>query len=179
MRTSALRQVGGYNRALPHSGDLEYWIRTAARWDIGRVNGPAQAYYRVHSNNMHLTTFATMLVDFAGRRDAFDVLEVPDTQRYVRNGARLNARARRAIARETLILATRDTHVQSSGDNAMQLISFAEEIWPLPRTRRRAVSARRMLSGSGHRSGQRRLVAEFRRQLDRVRWRAWRITGIS
>lgn len=28
------------------------WLR-AARADVGRVNGVIQAYYRVHSSNMH------------------------------------------------------------------------------------------------------------------------------
>jgi glycosyltransferase involved in cell wall biosynthesis len=179
MRTSALRQVGNYNAALPHSGDLEYWIRTASRWDIGRINGPAQAYYRVHQNNMHLTTFATMLVDFAGRRDAFNVLQTPEIEHVVADAARLNARARRAIARETLILATRDSHVATSGDNAFDLIEFAENVWSSPQTRRKAEAARRSLTESSQRPRQQRLIGELRRQVDRVRWRAWRMTGIS
>ena len=63
VRGEMARQIGGYNPALPHSADLEYWIRVAARAGVGRVNGPAQAYYRDHAANMHLTEFATMPVD--------------------------------------------------------------------------------------------------------------------
>ena len=55
MRRDALQQVGGYDPRLPHSGDLDMWLRTAARWDVGRINGPTQALYRVHDANMHLT----------------------------------------------------------------------------------------------------------------------------
>ena len=29
------------------------WMQAAARGDVGRVNGPAQALYRVHGANMH------------------------------------------------------------------------------------------------------------------------------
>lgn len=74
MRTDALRLVGGYDPRLPHSGDLDMWLRTALRWDIGRVNGPDQALYRVHDANMHLTTYAGMLTDLRERRTTFSIL---------------------------------------------------------------------------------------------------------
>jgi hypothetical protein len=74
MRTDALRQVGGYDPRLPHSGDLDMWLRTALHWDIGRVNGPPQALYRVHDNNMHLTTYAGMVTDLRERRKTFRLL---------------------------------------------------------------------------------------------------------
>ena len=58
MRREALAQTDLYDPRLPHSGDFDMWLRTAARWDVGRVNGPVQAHYRVHDANMHLTTYA-------------------------------------------------------------------------------------------------------------------------
>ena len=74
VRTAALKQVGLYNPALPHSGDLEYWLRIAARWDIGQIHGPIQAYYRVHGGNMHTTDFGTREADLRERFSAFKVL---------------------------------------------------------------------------------------------------------
>lgn len=77
VRTSAMEQIGYYNPELPHTGDLEYWLRIAARWDIGQIHGPIQAYYRVHGNNMHITDFGTRETDLRERYAAFRVLEDP------------------------------------------------------------------------------------------------------
>ncbi len=72
MRGSVQRAIGGYDPALPHSGDLEMWLRAAAVADIGRVNGANQAYYRVHPTSMQRTVHAGYLTDLEGRRDAFE-----------------------------------------------------------------------------------------------------------
>lgn len=74
MRTATLREVGLYDPRLPHSGDLDMWLRTAVNWDIGRVNGPVQAFYRVHDSNMHLTTYSGTLFDLRERRRTFSLL---------------------------------------------------------------------------------------------------------
>ncbi|WP_415857389.1 glycosyltransferase, partial [Sinomonas sp. G460-2] len=67
VRTSALRRAGGYNPELPHSGDLEYWLRVAAGSAVGRINGPVQAFYRVHGGNMHALRFASAAADLRHR----------------------------------------------------------------------------------------------------------------
>ena len=74
MRREALDQTDGYDHRLPHSADFDMWMRTAARWDVARVNGPIQAAYRVHESNMHLTTFAGWHTDLEERRKTFDIL---------------------------------------------------------------------------------------------------------
>jgi glycosyltransferase involved in cell wall biosynthesis len=51
VRTSLQQQLGGYDPQLPHSGDLEMWMRFAANGSIGVVNA-VQAYYRRHSSSM-------------------------------------------------------------------------------------------------------------------------------
>lgn len=99
MRTSALRQVGLYDPRLPHSGDLDMWLRTAIDWDIGRVNGPDQALYRVHDSNMHLTTFAGTVLDLRARRQTFDLLFMEHAPRRPEI-VRLQPVVRRALARE-------------------------------------------------------------------------------
>ena len=66
MRREALVETDLYDPRLPHSGDFDMWLRTAARWDVGRVNGPVQAHYRVHDANMHLTSYAGWLTDLRG-----------------------------------------------------------------------------------------------------------------
>ncbi len=98
MRTAALRQVGGYTPSLPHSGDLEHWLRIAARWEIGQVHGPVQAYYRIHGANMHLTDFGTQAADIRERLAAFRVLADPAIVRDLPTGPARLAQARAALA---------------------------------------------------------------------------------
>jgi glycosyltransferase involved in cell wall biosynthesis len=72
MRRSVLRDVGGFRAELPHAGDLDMWLRFAAISDIGRVNGPDQAFRRVHASSMMQTGYGTVLADLRGRQDAFE-----------------------------------------------------------------------------------------------------------
>lgn len=74
VRTAAMREIGLYNPELPHTGDLEYWLRIAARWDVGQIHGRVQAYYRVHGENMHLADFGSRVADLRERLAAFKVL---------------------------------------------------------------------------------------------------------
>lgn len=53
VRTALLKQLGGYDAALPHTADLELWLRLAAHSCVGHLPG-AQAVYRRHSANMSL-----------------------------------------------------------------------------------------------------------------------------
>lgn len=70
VRTKVQRQVGGYRPALPHSGDLEMWLRIAARADVAYIEGADQAYYRIHATNM--TVSRSPAVDLAQRVVAFE-----------------------------------------------------------------------------------------------------------
>ena len=72
MRTSVQRRIGGYKAELPHSGDLEMWLRAAAVSDVGRINGADQAYYRIHLASMQRTIHAGALRDLRACRDAFE-----------------------------------------------------------------------------------------------------------
>jgi len=69
VRTSLQRKLGGYRKDLPHSGDLEMWLRFAAYGDIG-VLDTYQAYYRTHANNMNRSYAGVK--DFDQRKAAFD-----------------------------------------------------------------------------------------------------------
>ena len=81
LRTSVQHEIGGYDPELPHSGDLAMWLRAATVSDIGRVNGPAQGLYRVHTNSMQRTTYAGHSIDLEGVYDAFEkVLVGPGLQ---------------------------------------------------------------------------------------------------
>ncbi|MDB5537635.1 MAG: hypothetical protein JWQ65_2510 [Devosia sp.] len=53
VRTSMQKRVGGYLKSLPHSGDMEMWLRLAAEGSVGFINAD-QAVYRKHDNNMSI-----------------------------------------------------------------------------------------------------------------------------
>ncbi|GAA4167254.1 hypothetical protein GCM10022287_00480 [Gryllotalpicola koreensis] len=130
LRTAALRQIGGYNAQLPHAGDLEYWLRTALAWDVARVVGPAQAFYREHDTNMHNVRFGS------GKKavqlfDAFaPLLSHPAT-------ANLLPRLRRRLAAPLLRVVERLLVVGHWSSELDELVAAAGAIWPEWRLSRR------------------------------------------
>lgn len=103
MRREAWEGAGPYDDQLPHAADLALWLAAASSWDVGRVNGPPQAFYRVHGANMHLTRYAGMQIDLRQRLACFESvlgsrtapLDAPELLRQVRH----------ALAREALGIA--------------------------------------------------------------------------
>jgi glycosyltransferase involved in cell wall biosynthesis len=71
VRTTLQKQVGGYRPELPHSGDLEMWLRLAGRAGVGFVDD-YQAVYRVHQNNMSRSYMTEMMPDLLQRKLAID-----------------------------------------------------------------------------------------------------------
>ena len=181
MRTSVQHAIGGYDPRLPHSGDLEMWLRASAVADVGRVNGPAQAYYRVHPQSMQRTTFAGHVSDLEGRLDAFSTALV-EPGASVADAERLFATACRALALAALDYA-RIAHEngRTHCEPVAEYLAFAERVWPAARAHRkwRAVQRRatlgpeRLARGVSWKS--RRVVADLE---GRVRWRRWRRTGV-
>ena len=51
VRTSLQKKLGGYLANLPHTSDMEMWLRFAAHGNVG-VIAADQAVYRLHSANM-------------------------------------------------------------------------------------------------------------------------------
>lgn len=128
VRTSLQKQVGGYDPRLPHTGDLEMWMRLAAHADVGYIRGVDQAFYRVHGHNM--TKSWSPLVDLHQRRMAFEVLlercadNLPDNER-------LSDIVHRKLAREALWSAARAYDRGQTGQTPVaDLIAFAFDCWP-------------------------------------------------
>lgn len=57
VRTKLQKQIGGYRADLPHTGDIEMWLRFAAYAPVGEV-AAHQAVYRRHVGNMSLAYMA-------------------------------------------------------------------------------------------------------------------------
>ena len=181
LRTSVQHAIGGYDPALPHSGDLEMWLRAAAVADVGRVNGPGQAFYRVHRASMQRTTYAGHVTDLQGRLDAFRSVLVGPCARVDR-GEELYATARRSLA----IAAVRYArlayeHGRADSEPVAEYLAFAQRVWPdvcrhrgwRAVQRRAAQQPERLAHGALWRG--RRVVADLE---GRVRWRRWRRTGV-
>lgn len=182
MRTSAVRDIGGYNPDLPKSGDLEYWLRTASRWDVGRVNGAVQAYYRQHELNMHALTLPSMAADIRHRLLAFSYLASEDFSRHAADGQRLFETARAALAREATMLAIRSLDAGGSASQARELREQAIEVMPSVSgtlQMRRLESRLQRADGGVGPSRVQRFTEFARTQLDRIRWRVWVNTGVS
>ena len=70
VRTSVQKMIGGYRASLPHSGDMEMWLRFAAHGAVARINA-VQAIYRRHISNMSKCYYIDKS-DFVHRKAAFD-----------------------------------------------------------------------------------------------------------
>ena len=181
MRTSVQQAIGGYEARLPHSGDLEMWLRAASVADVGRVNGPGQAYYRVHDKSMQRTVHAGHVVDLEGRLDAFRTVLVGPDARLAR-GEELFATARRSLALCALSYARLAyEHGLTDLEPVSEYLAFAERVWPQARRSRQwsAVARRAALGPARLQHGivwkSRRVVTDLE---NRISWRQWRRSGV-
>lgn len=72
VRTELQKRVGGYRVELPHTGDMEMWLRFAAHASVGVLEN-YQAVYRRHSSNMSLAYMTQgWLPDLHQRKAALD-----------------------------------------------------------------------------------------------------------
>jgi glycosyl transferase family 2 len=130
VRAALLPRLGYYRPELPHTFDFEMWMRLAAVSDVGRIEGPAQGLYRIHPQSFQRTVHSGVLVDFKGRRDAFDaVFAGPGAA--LADAPELHARARARIARQALDQACRAYDRGRVGREPVpELVDFALETWP-------------------------------------------------
>ena len=89
-RTTVQKKLGGYLAALPHSGDLEIWLRFALRSRVAYLDVP-QAIYRLHENNM--SRGYSGLEDFT-QRNAAILMHLGAIRALPRHGKSLERRIR-------------------------------------------------------------------------------------
>ena len=145
MRTSVQRAIGGYRASLPHTADLDMWMRAASLSDVGYLTGVEQAAYRVHTANMHARSFSGqdaegILIDLQERLRTFDSYEgemPPGVD---------ESTVRRALSREALRTASQPRARRLPDTTVMtQLRSFARDVDPeVPSSRCWRVSERRL-----------------------------------
>jgi len=72
VRAKLQKKLGGYRPELPHTGDMEMWLRLAANGSVGIID-EYQAVQRRHANNMSLLyRVDTKLPDLRQRKAAID-----------------------------------------------------------------------------------------------------------
>ena len=162
MRTDLLHELGGYDARHPHAADMLLWMRAAARANVGRVNGPVQAGYRVHTANMHSTVFEGAVTDFRHASLTFDAFfaEHPD--------AALETAARSHLARETMLVAARQQANAEDSTAAAQLAVELDETYAQLPTWLRYQRRQRRLGAAEARFI---LLADDLRW--RLRWQRW------
>ncbi len=182
VRTAVQHAVGGYDPALPHTGDIEMWMRFAARADVGYLGAVDQAYYRVHGANMSGGWLGDAgLKDLQQRWAAYEALFAKEGDR-VQDRAQAEARVRDVLAGEALWAACRAVdRGRGSTEPVAALVEFAESTspdvtrlseWRAWRLRQRVGADRMRMVG--------RLVprAYWRRARQELWWRTWRRTGV-
>jgi glycosyltransferase involved in cell wall biosynthesis len=71
VRTNAQKEAGCYRAELPHTADLEMWLRLATRGCVAHTN-TVQGIRRIHDANMSTPYFSQKYRDFLEREAAFE-----------------------------------------------------------------------------------------------------------
>lgn len=128
VRSALQHEVGGYLPELPHSGDLEMWLRLAAYGDVAEVEA-VQAFTRIHTNNMrHGYAVNRMIGDYRQRIEAFRCFFAGAAGR-LQECASLERAARMALSEEILWAAIR-TFEEGARRDAATLKALARTAWP-------------------------------------------------
>lgn len=128
VRTSVQQAVGGYRPDLPHSGDIEMWMRFAVHSDVAYIRGADQAYYRVHRTNMTVQRVPT--IDLQQRKAAYDsIFEAYGDS--IPNADRLHRAANLKMAKEALWRACTAYHRRRLDTTPVdQLVEFSRSTYP-------------------------------------------------
>jgi glycosyltransferase involved in cell wall biosynthesis len=127
VRTALLGDVGSYRADLPHTADLELWLRFATYGSVGILEAE-QAHKRMHGQNMQLAYTDGQLRDLQGRMAGFDRFFEKCGFR-IPAASRLHETVRRAIASETFWAASNSFDRRDS-TNCRSLLNYALELCP-------------------------------------------------
>jgi len=128
VRTQLQKRVGGYRPELPHSGDLEMWLRLAAHGSVG-VTEAYQAAYRRHAGNMSLRYMADRWYpDLQQRKAAFNYF-LEDCANVLPHPGHIRQRFSKLLAQDALDFAN---GAFNDGDSSSfdKLYNFALQEYP-------------------------------------------------
>jgi glycosyltransferase involved in cell wall biosynthesis len=129
MRRDLLAALGYYDLNLPHTADLYTWMRAAQRMNVGRVNGPTQAHYRMHEQQMHWIKIG-WVNDLRERLDCL-LRAIDDDPDAAQRTDQCRELARQAVAREALTFAMQAYDRKREEEMPVaELADLAREIWP-------------------------------------------------
>ena len=127
VRTELQKRAGGYREDLPHSGDMEMWMRLSTHAPVGFINDD-QAVYRRHSSNMSLIyTGHNILRDFSQRRKAIEM--VFEAKPPIPNATAIESGLFRDLASKAIGQASA-VFKQGNADLSRELRRFALEVSP-------------------------------------------------
>jgi glycosyltransferase involved in cell wall biosynthesis len=147
VRTHIQKQLGGYCAKLPHTGDMEMWMRFATCADVGILDA-YQAFYRLHNQSMNRQHFATALADLNQVYSAFDCIRLNHGHRLP-DFERLYKMAIDALSRKALGDAYGE-FCRYNKSHCRQLVEFAQRINPEARSSGLYKRLRLMLSLGPH-----------------------------
>ncbi|MFK4577992.1 glycosyltransferase [Bradyrhizobium ottawaense] len=142
-RTRTQKAIGGYRTSLPHSGDMEMWLRFAAHGTVARIDA-VQGIYRRHSMAMSNEYFAKRMLDYWQCQLAFDSF-FNECEHRIPNSRNLRTLARRTLAHRVFrsgIGLIRRGHFRDGVEfvrASMQMdygLCYFPPSWRLPRLRR-------------------------------------------
>lgn len=128
VRTTVQHTVGLYDAGLPHTLDVEMWLRIAAVADVGHINGVDQAYYRRQPASYSAAFSAYR--DIEERWRAYDQFLVGWSQRS--DAAALRPRVRSALVSEALsnLLVDLETGADAETAQLVEVRDLVERIDP-------------------------------------------------
>jgi glycosyltransferase involved in cell wall biosynthesis len=129
VRTTMQKHVGGYRHELPHTGDMELWLRLAAQSDVG-VIGDDLAVYRRHSANMSAAYYRSSRLPDLQEREAALSFFFRDCAAHLDNAEEIRQEMLNALAIDAVICANGAFH-ESEMALVDQLAHFALRISPV------------------------------------------------
>ncbi len=181
VRASALERTGLLSTGIKVATDLHMWLRVASVSDVGHVEGPDQALYRLHHDSLTGRPSYTPWVDLLERKSVFDdFFAGPGAD--LPAASRLQRAANAALAIQALEHACRAyDRGRTATFDVDAAINFALTTYPDARTlsgwralRRRQLLGQRLAAMPPFFTG-----AQISRRLHgKARYRRWQRTGL-
>jgi glycosyltransferase involved in cell wall biosynthesis len=181
VRTSVMRQTGGWETRLKLAGDMKMWLSVASLSDVGRVDGPDQVFHREHPASVSATQGDHPFIDLRERRAAFDLFFL-DMGSHLEDSTGLYRQAMAALADEALLQCCRAYDRNRLAEVDVQgYLDFARDVCPEVQGLPHWLALERRRRAYGLPSYRTMLFAAnmLRRRLQsRAQYREWERTGL-